>query len=207
MSWKNLFNFSLRKKVFGLEQALKAESLAPIPAEHATTAMAVLEAVGVPVTAGAEAAEKMEKLRGEVSALVINLAATKSRLQIAPLLANGGIDALRIELKKFVDATREASRRRAERVDNFAGAVVALVERIAGVLVTKILARGDARVNATLLRFEKRIAAVEANMQSDLASYRSQVEHLEGKVSAARVEFWKLEPIAEKWTLTLPVKK
>lgn len=67
----------MNRKVFDLKAALKAESLAPIPMDHAATVSAVLEALDIPVTAGSEATIKITELNDSVNQIEGDLKALK----------------------------------------------------------------------------------------------------------------------------------
>lgn len=196
-----------RKKVFGLEAALKAESLAVIPVEHATTAMAVLEAVGVPVTAGAEAAEKITELKGYVEQAEGDLAVMKKELVAAPDRARVAINTLRDELSKLADAAKEVLRLREGRVDRIRGAIVSWVNGVADEITDRVYARNRRIINKLGVNFSARINQVDADLKAELALLRDAVSHLEAESFAARTEITKLESVATKWTLPVPVKK
>ncbi len=196
------------KKVFGLKQALKAEAIKPIPVDHATTTIAILESMDIPVTAGAEAAEKIAELKDSVREMEDGIRVAKAELGAVPVLFTTVIDGLKTDLKKLADAVREAVLGKVDRIEDARDAkITTLVEKIAATkagATTKIVKaqdRGGAQIAKIEAKIKEKIAEAEAKNREELADLKNRIGDLEHDVFQTKVEIRTLEPIVTKWTL------
>ncbi len=196
-----------KKKVFGLEQALKAEAIKPIPEDHASTTIAILESMEIPVTAGAEAEAKVAELKDSVKGMEEGIKSAKTELNVTPSLATLAINTLKAELKKLVEAIREVVLGKVDRIEDTRGEDIKILEHQIQVVKNKAetksnkaRTRGDKKAFKIENKIDKKIAEVEAQLKSDLANLRDQISDLEDGLELAKTEISTLEPIMKKWT-------